>query len=289
MFTSKDVNCKRAHALQLIILTIVITFSLIISPVSTYAQVIINEVELYPSVSDEKQWVELFNTSNSTINLGGWTITALSKNMTITIPEGTMMKGFGYLVVKNNTGWMDHKDEVIVLRDQSGNITDKVGPFTEINQDSATWQRYPNGADSWRFVIKTPDRTNGGFPPLHTVTSQLGEPFTITKFSTVDGSGKNATRVHVNDLMKISAEVANNNFAKQSFTYIVKINDSDGITVDLFWFSGKAEEKTNLILAPSWIPKMPGTYDIEIFIWESLTNPSSLAYTVPHATVVVEK
>lgn len=273
----------------MIIHAMVVILSLVILPVSAYAQIIINEVELYPSVSEEKQWVELFNTSNSTLSLGGWTLTSLSKNMTITLPQDTMIKGFGYLVVKNSTEWMDHKDEVIVLRDHSGNITDKVGPFTEINQDSATWQRYPNGEDAWRFIIKTPGKTNGGFSPPQKVTSQLAEPFTITKFSTVDVSGKNVTRIHVHDLLKISAEVANNNFKKQSFTYIVKIRDSDGITVDLFWFSGRAEEKTNLTLAPSWIPEMPGTYDIEIFIWESLTNPSSLAYTIPRATVVVEK
>ncbi len=268
---------------------IIMIFVLVIWPVSVYAQIIINEVELYPSVSYENQWVELFNRSNSIIDISGWTLIAMAKNITLTIPQGTIINPSSYFIVKNNETWMKHMDEVIVLKNNVGNVIDKVGPFTETEKDSATWQRYPNGEDNWRFVIKTPGKTNGGFANLTRLTSPFVEQFTISKLSLLDATGTNTTHIQVYKPLRISAEVTNNNFIKQPFTYIVKIENSDKITVHLSWFSGAAEEKGSLSLSQSWLPETPDTYKIEIFIWESLTNPSLLTFKIPTTTVIVEK
>jgi len=275
----------------MIIYAIIIILSLIIWPAVVHAQVIINEVELYPSVSAEKQWVELYNLSNSVIDLSGWTLASLSKNATITIPQGIMINGSGYLIIKNNETWMEQKDEVIVLKDHLGKVIDRVGPFTEESKDSATWQRYPNAEDGWKFVIKTPGKTNGGFPtmPKQVTPSEFTERFTITEFSLIEPSGRNATEIETNKPLEILAEITNNTLQRHSFAYIVQIKDSDGITVQLSWVSGAVEGKEILELSQSWIPESAGIYKIEIFIWESVTNPSPLAFKVPSATVAVER
>jgi hypothetical protein len=213
----------------------------------------------------------------------------MAKNVTLTISNGTMITGFGYFVVDNNETWMKHTDEAIVLKNNIGNVIDKVGPFTETEKDSATWQRYPNGEENWRFVIKTPGKTNGGFSNLTRFTSPFVEPFTISKLLLLDATGTNTTLAQIHKPLKISTEVTNNNYTKQPFTYIVKIENSDKITVHLSWFSGIVEEKGSLSLSQSWLPETPDTYKIEIFIWESLANPSSLTFRVPATTGIVEE
>jgi hypothetical protein len=266
-----------------------IAMLLLIWPVSTYAQVVINEVELYPSVSAEGQWVELYNTSDSIIDLSGWTLASLSKNMTITIPQGTMLNSSSYLIINNNETWMEHKDEVIILKDQFGTVIDQVGPFTEESKDSASWQRYPNAGDSWRFVIMTPGKTNGGFPaePKQAAPPQFTERFTITKFSLIEPSGVNATEIGVNNPFQVSAEITNNTLQKHSFAYIVQIK-KDKITEHLSWVSGAIEAREVLELSQSWIPESAGVYDIEIFMWKDLANPEPLSFKVPSMTVTVQ-
>jgi len=272
----------------MIIYALVVISSLIILPVSAYAQIIINEVELYPSVSYERQWVELFNTSNFATDLSGWTITSLSKNMTLTVPQGTMVNGSGYFIVKNSESWMEQKDEVIILKDQLGNVIDQVGPFTETDKDSATWQRYPNGEDNWRFLLKTPDKSNGGFPTLKETISRGVELFSITKISLIDRSGTNTTLANVNEPLKVSATIESNSFEEESFTYIVKITNSEGITVQLSWVSGMLKTKKSLEFSQQWIPESIDNYEIEIFVWKDVADPTPLSFNVPQLPVTIQ-
>jgi hypothetical protein len=267
---------------------LVIALALTILPVSAYAQIIINEVELYPSVSYERQWVELFNTSNFATDLSGWTVTSLSKNMTLTVPQGTMVNGSGYFIVKNSESWMEQKDEVIILKDQLGNVIDQVGPFTETDKDSATWQRYPNGEDNWRFLLKTPGKSNGGFPTLKETISRGVELFSITKISLIDRSGTNTTLANVNEPLKVSATIESNSFEEESFTYIVKITNSEGITVQLSWVSGMLKTKKSLELSQQWIPESIDNYEIEFFVWKDVADPTPLSFNVPRLPVTIQ-
>ena len=91
--------------------------------------VIINEVDLNPPGDDSKsvsEWVELYNPTDSEINVSGWQIastTILKK--TFTIPVGTIIKPDGFLIYSYQSLWFNDVAEVVELRDFDGNVVDK--------------------------------------------------------------------------------------------------------------------------------------------------------------------
>ena len=86
--------------------------------------VVINEFLINPNES-EKEWVEFYNNSTSTINLGGWT---LSDNSSTTTLSGTM-EATGtarFLVWEFNSGKLNNDGDIITLKDAAGKIIDRV-------------------------------------------------------------------------------------------------------------------------------------------------------------------
>ena len=65
--------------------------------------VVINEIN-YKSADDfdTKDWIELYNTTSATINLSGWKICDENPDKAYTIPAGTVIQPYGYLVVCEN-------------------------------------------------------------------------------------------------------------------------------------------------------------------------------------------
>ena len=140
-------------------------------------EILINEVELNPAGTDSgAEKVELYNPSNSAVDLNGWTIssTAGRTSATIVIGEGTTttttIPPDGYLIVSNGDSqqWLDNTGgEVIELKNVSGILIDNVGPFSDIANDDATWQRSVDGGGgeeerNWVFSSGTLGGANFG-------------------------------------------------------------------------------------------------------------------------------
>ncbi|HEV3432728.1 MAG TPA: lamin tail domain-containing protein [Nitrososphaera sp.] len=140
-------------------------------------EILINEVELNPAGTDSgAEKVELYNPSNSAVDLNGWTIssTAGRTSAIIVIGEGTTttttIPPGGYLIVSDGDSqqWLDNTGgEVIELRNDSGILIDNVGPFSDIANDDATWQRSPDGEEqeeerNWVFSSGTLGGANFG-------------------------------------------------------------------------------------------------------------------------------
>jgi competence protein ComEC len=124
----------------------------------TYAttdnQILINEVELNPAGTDTgTEKVELYNPSNTSIDVSGWTISsAAGRTATVVINEGTTITSKGYLIVgRDSQQWLDNTGEGIDLRNELGILIDSVGPFSDQDNDESTWQRSPDGQDNWAF------------------------------------------------------------------------------------------------------------------------------------------
>ena len=59
--------------------------------------IVINEIMYHPqSENIREQWIELYNTTGSAIDLSGWGFT---KGISYTFAEGTMIEADGYLVI----------------------------------------------------------------------------------------------------------------------------------------------------------------------------------------------
>ena len=81
----------------------------------------------------------------------------------------------------------------------------------------------------------------------------------------------------VDKQVQIVADVTNSQDRIQPFAYLVQIQDKDDVTVSLAWLTGSLSPKQVLSPSLSWMPENPGTYDVSIFVWESIDNPEALS------------
>ena len=147
--------------MRLKVLVIILMIASLFSPIyclqayaTTDNQILINEVELNPAGTDTgTEKVELYNPSNTGIDVSGWTISsAAGRTATVVINEGTTITSKGYLIVgRDSQQWLDNTGEGIDLRNELGILIDSVGPFSDQDNDESTWQRSPDGQDNWAF------------------------------------------------------------------------------------------------------------------------------------------
>jgi hypothetical protein len=103
----------------------------------------------------------------------------------------------------------------------------------------------------------------------------------------VDAFGNELDEVNVDQQVQITADLANGQDRDQSFAYLVQIQDEDGVTVSLSWITGSLAPGQSLNPAQSWTPTSPGTYNVQIFVWESVDNPDALSPPVSTTVTVV--
>ncbi|MHA7647578.1 lamin tail domain-containing protein [Nitrosopumilus sp. S4] len=171
----------------LLILFSVVLLAGVLIPV--YAQtspdhVVINEVEINPPGNDAtsvSEWVELYNPTNSDVDLSGWKIastTVLKKTMTI--PSGTIIKPGQFLTYSYQSLWFTDSNESVELRDASGTVVDKTPILSDIFNDLKSWQRIYDGydldsSDDWKFTTSTAGSSNGKL-----VVNQATNEVTVT-------------------------------------------------------------------------------------------------------------
>tara|TARA_B110000285_G_scaffold159560_1_gene178047 strand:+ start:735 stop:1547 length:813 start_codon:yes stop_codon:yes gene_type:complete len=124
-----------------------------------------NDVTVADNAGDFDDWIELFNTSGSNVDLSGWYITDKADNLTkYKIPSGTMILANDYLII-----WADEDSsqgpdpvhanfklsasgEIIMLLDTFISIVDSMS-FGQQTTDMG-YARSPNGTGN--FIIQTP-------------------------------------------------------------------------------------------------------------------------------------
>lgn len=156
--------------------------------VPAYAQttdsVVINEVDINPPGDDStsiSEWVELYNPTDSEIDLSGWKIastTVLKKTMTI--GSGTTIEPGQFLTFSYQSVWFTDINESVELRDENGIVIDKTPILSDIKNDFTSWQRIYDGydldaSDDWKFVTSTSGSTNGKL-----IETQDAEEITVT-------------------------------------------------------------------------------------------------------------
>ena len=137
---------------------------------TNYDNVVINEVDINPPGDDSvnvNEWVELYNPTDSDIDLGDWEIastTILQKTMTIS--SGTTIKSGEFLTYQYQTIWFTDTGESVELRDENGIVIDKTPVISDIQNDFTSWQRIYDGYDldsydDWKFLKSTSGLSNG--------------------------------------------------------------------------------------------------------------------------------
>lgn len=151
----------------------IILLGMIVFPAAAQSSpdhVVINEVDLNPPGDDSKnitEWVEIYNPTNSKIDVGGWTIastTVLKKTMTI--PFETFIEPGKFLKYSYQTLWFTDSNESVELRDKNGIVVDKTPLLSDLKNDFYSWQRIYDGLDTdsvtdWKFAISNAGASNG--------------------------------------------------------------------------------------------------------------------------------
>jgi len=109
------------------------------------------------------------------------------------------------------------------------------------------------------------------------VNRDVAEPVSVKRISLEDPVGLPIRTVGVGEEVFIKSIVRNNLDFEEQFTYIVQIKDSNGSTVLLDWVTKRALVKEEIHSEISWVPELPGDYDVQVFVWEDLENPVPLA------------
>lgn len=115
-----------------------------------------------------------------------------------------------------------------------------------------------------------------------TATSSIGSDISsiqrvsIDDLYIADSTGKQISELTKNNQIQIISHIRNNQDYSQPFTSIIQITDEQNRIVSLSWIVGKLSDLQNFELSQSWIPTESGNYQIETFVWKSLSDPSPL-------------
>jgi len=94
----------------------------------------------------------------------------------------------------------------------------------------------------------------------------------------IDSFGNAITgAVKTGQQIQLTADLTNGQDRDQPFAYLVQIQDSNGVTVSLSWITGTLTAGQSLNPAQSWTPQSSGTYNAQIFVWQSIDNPNALS------------
>jgi endonuclease YncB( thermonuclease family) len=123
--------------------------------------IVINEVELNPRGSDVgREWIELYNPSESDANVSGFEIMTSFKSAVIRLPPGAEIEANGTYVVELDRQTLSNTAESLVLEDGAGDVIDRTPSLVDRSDDGRTWQRIPDGGSEWQFAAGTKEELN---------------------------------------------------------------------------------------------------------------------------------
>jgi hypothetical protein len=139
----------------------------------------------------------------------------------------------------------------------------------------------PLTASQGSHTISASDGTNS---PSATLSVTLQTPpqtqkVTLSSVKFVDHTGASVSRPSEGSQVLIQSDVKNNLEADQQFVYIVQVKDSSGVTVMISWMSGTLPAGKQYAVAQSWLAEDEGSYSVDVFVWQSISNPVVLAPT----------
>ena len=120
--------------------------------------VIINEVELNPPGSDSRstsnassnvnEFVELYNPTDSAIDVSGWQLIPSKSWKSYTIPSGSLIEPNDHAVFMASSFWFDDIGDFVTLKDSAGVIVDQTPLLEDPADDMNSWQRVYDGLDT---------------------------------------------------------------------------------------------------------------------------------------------
>ena len=103
------------------------------------------------------------------------------------------------------------------------------------------------------------------------VLGALGD-ITLTAPKMVNTTGQEMTSFQVGQQIGIESTLTNHAGPEQKFTYLVQVMNKDSVTEYLEGFSASMISNQSFTASQVWIPKEPGQYTIQVYVWDSLKS-----------------
>lgn len=131
--------------------------------------VVINEIEINPFGEDgfnTFEWIELYNPTPSTVDIGGWTVTAGVTQTATAVPSGVVLRPEQFFTFTRTGEWFANVAESATLRNVQGEVIDQTPSFIDVEDNLHTWQRKydaldTDSRDDWHFAIYSRGFSNG--------------------------------------------------------------------------------------------------------------------------------
>ena len=98
-----------------------------------------------------------------------------------------------------------------------------------------------------------------------------------SELSFSDGFGNSLQSFSSDSQIQIVGTIQNDHDFKQKFIYFFQVKNDHNYVESLSWIQGEISPNQILDVSQSWLPEKPGTYEVETFVWNSISNPTSLS------------
>jgi len=197
---------------------------------------LINEFAADPT-DGTNEWIELYNPTNSTINLNYWTIEDGSE--TVTTLSGSVLS-LGFYVLEKPKGILNNTGDLIILKDPAGVVIDQVtyGDW----DDGEKSDNAPTATDPNSVARKTDGQdTSNDFSDFATATPTKGA-------SNAGGVAQNPSGAYSKNI--VINEVSPNPKGDDSQNEFIELKNTDTVKIDLVgWKIGDNSSKTYTIKA----------------------------------------
>lgn len=117
--------------------------------------------------------------------------------------------------------------------------------------------------------IETSATVDSSIPPIERIQNS---PITFS-----DGLGNPMESFLQNSQMQIVGTIGNNHDFTQNFVYLFQIKNDKNFVESLSWVKGEISPDQILDVSQSWIPTESGKYQIETFVWNSISDSTALS------------
>ncbi|QLH02394.1 hypothetical protein C5F47_01855 [Nitrosopumilus cobalaminigenes] len=117
--------------------------------------------------------------------------------------------------------------------------------------------------------IETSATVDSSIPPIERIQNS---PITFS-----DGLGNPMESFSQNSQMQIVGTIGNYHDFTQNFVYLFQIKNDKNFVESLSWVRGEISSGQILDVSQSWIPNKSGKYQIETFVWNSISDSTALS------------
>jgi len=112
------------------------------------------------------------------------------------------------------------------------------------------------------------------FALISLTPTALGEfgDITLTPPTMVNTTGEKLETLSVGEQIGVESTLTNHAKSEQKFTYLVQVLNKDEGIEYLQGFSASMVSNQSFTASQVWVPKEPGQYAIQVFVWESLAS-----------------